>query len=72
LQRSRRSIEEFKAFVLEWINRGDFIEEITKEAAERDSMEFPQFFPPEDQSPLWKLLVQTTLGHFRIEIGMRS
>ena len=68
LQRSRKSIEEFKAFVLEWINRGDSIEEITKEVTERYSKGFLQFFPPEDNHHLWGLLVQRTLEHFGIEI----
>jgi glyoxylase-like metal-dependent hydrolase (beta-lactamase superfamily II) len=68
LQRSRQSIEEFKAFVLEWINRGDSIEEITKEITERYSKGFLQLFPPDDNYRLWRLLVQRTLEHFGIEI----
>ena len=72
LQRSRQSIEEFKTFVLEWINRGDSIEEITKEVTERYSKGFLQFFPPEDNHRLWGLLVQRTLEHFGIEIEMRG
>lgn len=68
LQRSRQSIEEFKAFVLEWINRGDSIAEITKEVTERYSKGFLQLFPPEDSYRLWRLLVQRTLEHFGIEI----
>jgi glyoxylase-like metal-dependent hydrolase (beta-lactamase superfamily II) len=67
-QKSRQSIEEFKVFVLEWINRGDSIEEITKEVTERYSKGFLQFFPPEDNYRLWRLLVQRTLEHFGIEI----
>jgi glyoxylase-like metal-dependent hydrolase (beta-lactamase superfamily II) len=72
LQRSRQSIEEFKAFVLEWINRGDSIEEITKEVTQRYSKGFLQLFPPEDNHRLWRLLVQRTLEHFGIEIEMRG
>lgn len=72
LQRSRQSIEEFKAFVLEWINRGDSIEEITKEVTEKYSKGFLQFFPPEDNYGLWRLLVQRTLEHFGIEIEMKG
>jgi glyoxylase-like metal-dependent hydrolase (beta-lactamase superfamily II) len=72
LQRSRQSIEEFKAFVLEWINRGDSIEEITKEVTERYSKGFLQLFPPEDNYRLWGLLVQRTLEHFGIEIEMKD
>jgi glyoxylase-like metal-dependent hydrolase (beta-lactamase superfamily II) len=68
LQRSRQSIEEFKAFVLEWINRGDSIEEITKEVTERYSKGFLQLFPPEDNYRLWRLLIQRTLEHFGIEL----
>jgi len=72
LQRSRQSIEEFKTFVLEWINRGDSIEEITKEVTERYSKGFLQLFPPEDNYRLWRLLVQRTLEHFGIEIEERQ
>jgi len=72
LQRSRQSIEEFKTFVLEWINRGDSIEEITKEVTERYSKGFLQLFPPEDNYRLWGLLVQRTLEHFGIEIEARD
>jgi glyoxylase-like metal-dependent hydrolase (beta-lactamase superfamily II) len=72
LQRSRQSIEEFKAFVLEWINRGDSIEEITKEVTERYTKGFLQLFPPEDNYHLWRLLVQRTLEHFGIEIEARD
>jgi glyoxylase-like metal-dependent hydrolase (beta-lactamase superfamily II) len=68
LERSRQCIEEFKAFVLEWINRGDSIEEITKEVTEKYSKGFLQLFPPEENYRLWRLLVQRTLEHFGIEI----
>lgn len=72
LQRARQSIEEFKAYVLEWINRGDSIEEITKEVTERYSKGFLQLFHPEDNYRLWGLLVQRTLEHFGIEIDRRD
>lgn len=72
LQKSRQSIEEFKALVLEWINRGDSAEEITKEVTERYSKGFLQLFPPEDNYRLWRLLVQRTLEHFGIEIEMKD
>lgn len=72
LQKARQSIEDFKAFVLEWINRGDSVEEITKEVTERYSKGFLQLFPPEDNTRLWRLLVQRTLEHFGIEIEERQ
>lgn len=72
LQRSRQCIEEFKAFVLEWINRGDSIEQITKEVTKRYSRGFLELFPPEDNYRLWRLLVQRTLEHFGIEIEERN
>ena len=68
LQRSRQSIEEFKAFVLEWINRGDSIEEMTKEVTEKYSKGFLELFPPEENSRLWRLLIQRTLEHLGIEL----
>jgi glyoxylase-like metal-dependent hydrolase (beta-lactamase superfamily II) len=72
LQKSRQSIEDFKTFVLEWIQRGGSVEEITKEVTERYSKGFLQFFPPEDNYRLWRLLVQRTLEHFGIEIETRD
>ena len=68
LQRSRQSIEEFKTFVLEWINRGDSIEEMTKEVTEKYSKGFLELFPPEENSRLWRLLIQRTLEHLGIEL----
>ncbi len=72
LQKSRQSIEDFKTFVLEWIQRGGSVEEITKEVTERYSKGFLQFFPPEDNFRLWRLLVKRTLDHFGIEIETRD
>jgi hypothetical protein len=72
LQRSRLSIEDFKAFVLEWIQRGGSVEEMTKEVTQRYSKGFLELFPPEDNSRLWGLLVQRTLEHFGIEIEIRD
>jgi glyoxylase-like metal-dependent hydrolase (beta-lactamase superfamily II) len=72
LQRSRQSIEDFKAFVLEWIQRGGSVEEMTKEITQRYSKGFLELFPPEDNSRLWRLLVQRTLEHFGIEIETRD
>ena len=68
LQRSRQSIEEFKTFVLEWINRGDSIEEMTEEVTEKYSKGFLELFPPEENSRLWRLLIQRTLEHLGIEL----
>jgi len=72
LQKSRRSIEDFKTFVLEWIQRGGSVEEMTKEITQRYSKGFLELFPPEDNSRLWRLLVQRTLEHFGIEIETRD
>jgi glyoxylase-like metal-dependent hydrolase (beta-lactamase superfamily II) len=72
LQRSRQSIEDFKTFVLEWIQRGGSVEEMTKEVTRRYSKGFLELFPPEDNSRLWRLLVQRTLEHFGIEIETKD
>jgi glyoxylase-like metal-dependent hydrolase (beta-lactamase superfamily II) len=72
LQRSRQSIEDFKTFVLEWIQRGGSVEEMTKEVTQRYSKGFLELFPPEDNTRLWRLLVQRTLEHFGIEIETRD
>jgi glyoxylase-like metal-dependent hydrolase (beta-lactamase superfamily II) len=72
LQMSRQSIEDFKAFVLEWIQRGGSVEEMTKEVTQRYSKGFLELFPPEDNSRLWRLLIQRTLEHFGIEMEERG
>ncbi len=71
LQMNRQSIEDFKAFVLEKINGGWSIEEITKDVNEKFSRGFLEFFPAEENYRLWKLLVQRTLEHFGIEMEER-
>jgi glyoxylase-like metal-dependent hydrolase (beta-lactamase superfamily II) len=71
LQMNRQSIEDFKAFVLEKINAGWSVEEMTKDVTERFSRGFLQFFPAEENYRLWKLLIQRTLEHFGIEMEER-
>ncbi len=66
LRMGRQSIEDFKAFVLERIQEGWSMDQITKEVTERFSKGFLQFFPPEDNQRLWKLLVQRTLEHLNM------
>jgi 2-aminobenzoylacetyl-CoA thioesterase len=68
LQIGRQSIEDFKAFVLEKINGGWSVEEITQDVTVRFSKGFLEFFPAEENSRLWKLLIQRTLEHFGIEM----
>ena len=66
LQMGCQCIEDFKAFVLEKINRGLSVEEITQDVTVRFSKGFLAF-PPEENLRLWKLLIQRTLEHFGIE-----
>ena len=68
LQMNRQSIEDFKAFVLEKINGGWSVEEITQDVTVRFSRGFLEFFPAEENYRLWKLLIQRTLEHFGIEM----
>ena len=68
LQMNRQSIEDFKAFVLEKIQGGSSVEEITQEVTVRFSKGFLELFPPEENHRLWKLLIQRTLEHFNIEM----
>ncbi len=68
LQMSRQSIEDFKAFVLESIRHGRSLEEMTKEVTEKYSKGFLELFPPEENSRLWRLLIQRTLEHLGIEL----
>lgn len=71
LQMNRQSIENFKAFVLEKINGGRSVEEITQEVTVRFSKGFLELFPAEENYRLWKLLIQRTLEHFGIEMEER-
>ena len=71
LQRNRQSIEDFKAFVLEKINGGWSVEEITQDVTVRFSKGFLELFPSEENQRLWKLLIQRTLEHLGIEMEER-
>lgn len=71
LQMNRQSIEDFKAFVLEKIQSGRSVEEITQDVTVRFSKGFLELFPPEENLRLWKLLIQRTLEHFGIEMEER-
>jgi len=71
LQMNRQSIENFKAFVLEKINGGWSVEEITQDVTVRFSRGFLELFPAEENYRLWKLLIQRTLEHFGIEMEAR-
>jgi glyoxylase-like metal-dependent hydrolase (beta-lactamase superfamily II) len=68
LQSNRQSIEDFKAYVLEKINGGYSVEEITRDVTVRFSKGFLELFSPEQNYRLWKLLIQRTLEHFGIEL----
>ncbi|NWG03009.1 MAG: MBL fold metallo-hydrolase [Syntrophaceae bacterium] len=71
LQRNRQSIENFKSFVLEKIQAGWSVEEITQDVTMHFSRGFLEFFPAEENYRLWKLLIQRTLEHFGIEMEGR-
>ena len=66
LQMGHQCIEDFKAFVLERMNRGDSVEKIAQEVTVRFSKGFLELFPAEENYRLWKLLIQRTLEHFGI------
>lgn len=68
LQMNRQCIEDFKAYVLEKINGGYSVEEITQDVTLQFSKGFLELFPPEQNYRLWKLLIQRTLEHFGIEM----
>ena len=72
LHKARRSIEDFKAFVLEKIQSGCSVEEVTEIVMERFSRGFLELFPAEDNYRLWKLLIRRTLEHFGIEMEERE
>ena len=68
LQMGGLCIEDFKAFVLEKINRGLSVEEIAQDVTVRFSKGFLELFPAEENYRLWILLIQRTLEHFGIEM----
>jgi glyoxylase-like metal-dependent hydrolase (beta-lactamase superfamily II) len=71
LQMNRQSIEDFKAFVLEKINGGWSVEEITQDVTVKFSKGFLELFPAEENYRLWILLIQRTLEYFGIELEER-
>jgi glyoxylase-like metal-dependent hydrolase (beta-lactamase superfamily II) len=71
LHMNHKSIEDFKAFVLDKIQSGWSVEEIAQDVTVRFSRGFLEFFPAEENLRLWKLLVQRTLEHLGIEIEER-
>jgi len=68
LHMNHKSIEDFKAFVLDKIQSGWSVEEIAQDVTVRFSRGFLEFFPAEENLRLWKLLIQRTLEHLGIEI----
>jgi glyoxylase-like metal-dependent hydrolase (beta-lactamase superfamily II) len=67
LQMGRQCIEDVKGFILEKIQNGWSVEEITQEITVQFSKGFLELFPAEENYRLWKLLIQRTLEHFGIE-----
>jgi hypothetical protein len=65
---NHKSIEDFKAFVLDKIQSGWSVEEIAQDVTVRFSRGFLEFFPAEENLRLWKLLIQRTLEHLGIEM----
>ena len=68
LQMGGLCIEDFKAFVLEKINRGLSVEEIAQDVTVRFSKGFLELFSAEENYRLWILLIQRTLEYFGIEL----
>jgi len=66
LKMGRQCIEDFKSFALGRIQEGWSMDKITEEVTERFSKGFLQFFPPEDNQRLWRLLVQRTLEYLNL------
>jgi len=71
LHMNHKSIEDFKAFVLDKIQSGWSVEEIAQDVTVRFSRGFLEFFPAEENLRLWKLLIQRTLEHLGIEMEER-
>lgn len=66
LRMGRKAIEDFKDYVMRRIQEDWSIDTMTIEVTERFSRGFLQFFPPEENYRLWKLLVQRTVEHLKI------
>lgn len=71
LQMGRKAIEDFKDDVLERHQKGWSIDMITAEVTERFSRGFLQFFPPEENHRLWRLLVQRTFEYLECKSEVR-
>lgn len=63
LQMGKKAIEDFKDYVFKRTQKGWSMDKITEEVTERFSRGFLQFFPPEENYRLWKLLVKRTLEY---------
>ncbi len=67
LEKAHRSLKDFESLVLEKIQSGKSVEEISQEVTLKFSRGFLEFFPPEDAHRLWKLLIRRTLEHLGVE-----
>jgi glyoxylase-like metal-dependent hydrolase (beta-lactamase superfamily II) len=68
LQNARQSLEAFKTFVLDKIQRGDSVDAITRVVTDEFSKGFLELFSAEENFRLWGLLIRRTLEYFGIEI----
>jgi glyoxylase-like metal-dependent hydrolase (beta-lactamase superfamily II) len=68
LQTAHQSMRDFKIFVMDRIQNGGSVDDLTKQVTEQFSKGFLELFPYEENYRLWKLLIRRTLEHLGIEI----
>jgi glyoxylase-like metal-dependent hydrolase (beta-lactamase superfamily II) len=71
LQAAHQSMKDFKTFVLNGIQKGGSVDDLTKQVTDQFSKGFLELFPYEENYRLWKLLIRRTLEHLGIEIEER-
>jgi glyoxylase-like metal-dependent hydrolase (beta-lactamase superfamily II) len=68
LQSAHGKMRDFKPFVLDRIQSGWSVDDMTREVTKQFSRGVLELFPYEDNYRLWRLLIRRTLEHLGIEI----
>jgi len=71
LQTAHQSMRDFRTFVMDRIQNGGSVDDLTRQVTEQFSKGFLELFPYEDNYRLWKLLIRRTLEHLGIEVEER-
>lgn len=71
LQTAHQSMRDFRTFVMDRIQNGGSVDDLTRQVTEEFSKGFLELFPFEDNYRLWRLLIRRTLEHLGIEVEER-